>query len=106
MDDNAKIEVAKYDLATVTADDFTVEMDISLNDYKDFLKNVYEPNKANCKDSKGIYMKKYLKFRIEDTLSRIQNRKANNKIDIDIAPRLQFQMYNGRDIIKSTIIDK
>jgi hypothetical protein len=39
-----KINQVKYDLQTLSASDFTIELDISLDDYDQFLKNEYEPN--------------------------------------------------------------
>lgn len=38
-----KLNAVKYDISTVTASDFTVEMDISDEAYAHFLKNEYEP---------------------------------------------------------------
>lgn len=40
---SSKIEQQKYDLSTVTAEDYTVELEISPKMYDDFLKNIYEP---------------------------------------------------------------
>ena len=52
----------KYDLNTVTVDDFAVEMEISTKQNKQFLEQKYEPSENN---SVALQSKKYLKDEIE-----------------------------------------
>jgi len=66
----SKLNAIKYDISTVTASDFTIEMDISDEAYKHFLRNEYEPKGKFDYYSQGLYLKQYLKKKIEDILNR------------------------------------
>ena len=65
-----KLDKIKYDLSTVTLNDFTVEMDISKDDYQDFLDNHYKPLGLPSGKSPALYLKEYLKKKIEDIMSK------------------------------------
>jgi hypothetical protein len=67
--DTSKLELLKYDISTVTLDDFTVKMDISLDDYEDFLINQFKPKGAKEDFAQAMFLKSYLKTRIEEILS-------------------------------------
>lgn len=66
----SKSNAIKYDIQTVTASDFSVEMDISDEAYHHFLNYEYKPKGKHEFYSQGLYMKKYLKMKIEDILNR------------------------------------
>mgnify|MGYP007118485654 CR=1 FL=1 len=57
-------------------DDFTVELDISKDDYADFLDNQYKPHVAQHKKdgiapiSPAMYLKSYLKRKVEEILGQ------------------------------------
>ena len=59
----------QYDISTFTAADFTVELNISPAAYEDFLTNQYEPKGKKDGYSPGMYLKLYLKSRIDKILS-------------------------------------
>ena len=65
------INKVKQDLDYVTASDFTVEIDIKKADYKYFMKNLYHPR--NQPKSEGLFMKEYMRKKIEDILNRSWN---------------------------------
>lgn len=54
-----------YDNNTVTAADFTVEIDISTEAYDDFLKNQYYPIGKKQGYSPGLYLKMYLRNKLD-----------------------------------------
>ena len=64
-----------YDISTVTASDFTVEMDITHEMYQDFLDNHYNPVGINEREESGdlytpgLYLKKYLTKEVGDLLT-------------------------------------
>ena len=61
---------------TVTASDFTVELDISEEAYKDFLENHYKPKIKNNERSPAMYLKEYLKVKVDHLLSKNHQRKS------------------------------
>jgi len=67
-----------YDINTVTAGDYTVEMNISTNMYKSFLSNQFEEVKdekdehGNPKWSRALYLKKYLTDEVATVLNQYQ----------------------------------
>lgn len=63
----------KYDISIVTAADYTVEMTISKEDYTDFVNNFYQPKGRLDGKSIGLFLKEYLKSRIETILNRHYN---------------------------------
>lgn len=80
----SKLNWLKYDISTVTVSDFTCELEIKSQDYENFILNEYEPkqkqsNKLDMSEvSKGMYLKQYLKNKIESMLTRFlmaQNQK-------------------------------
>lgn len=66
----SKLNAIKYDIQTITASDFSVEMDISDQAYHHFLNYEYDPKGKHEYYSQGLYMKKYLKTKIENILNR------------------------------------
>lgn len=65
----------KYDIATITAADFTIEMDITDEMYENFLFNEYKDHgdqkteESGHKYSSALYLKKYLQEQIEELLN-------------------------------------
>ena len=66
-----KINQVKYDLQTLSASDFTVELDITLEDYDQFYKNEYEPKGKVLELPAGVYLKEYLIAKTEKILDRV-----------------------------------
>ena len=66
-----KINQVKYDLQTLSASDFTVELDITLEDYDQFYKNEYEPKGKVLELPVGVYLKEYLIAKTEKILDRV-----------------------------------
>lgn len=64
---------------TVTASDFTVELDISQEAYQDFLQNHYKPKIKHDERSPAMYLKEYLKVKVDHLLSRNLQRKSLQK---------------------------
>lgn len=77
-----KLRSVKYDVQSVTANDFTVLLDISKQDYEQFWKNEYEPKGRLDDKSPAMYLKEYLKFKIEAILNRSYNLKMAQKSKI------------------------
>ena len=84
----SKLNWLKYDISTVTVSDFTCELEIKSQDYENFILNEYEPKQkqSNQKEmsevSKGMYLKQYLKNKIESMLTRFlmaQNQKKKEQ---------------------------
>lgn len=76
-----KLELVKYDMSTVTASDFTVELDISREAYQDFLQNHYRPKVKNNERSPAMYLKEYLKVKVDHLLSMNLQRKGLEMIE-------------------------
>ena len=75
-----RLKQIKYDISTVTASDFTVELDISAKAFQNFLKNEYMPKMAQTPHmSKAKYLKQYLKTRIESILTKSYQAKKTFK---------------------------
>lgn len=80
---NAKLDVLKYDLRTITASDFTVEMDITKNDWATFLQ-AYETegkemeNDLGQTNSPGLYFKTFLKDSVEEAIIETLTNKYEN----------------------------
>jgi hypothetical protein len=55
----------------LSASDFTVELDISLEDYDQFYKNEYEPKGKVQEIPVGVFLKEYLKAKTEKILDRV-----------------------------------
>jgi hypothetical protein len=70
---NMSMEQLKYDISIVTAADYTVELEISEKMFKDFKTNFYDPKGAEDNKSVGLYLKEYLKSKIEFILNRHYN---------------------------------
>ena len=64
----ATIKELRYDLDTVTVDDFAVELEISIKQYKQFLKQYLKDDEALENGSVAVAFKKYLKNKIETVL--------------------------------------
>jgi len=58
-------------LQTLSASDFTVELDITLEDYDQFYKNEYEPKGKVLELPAGVYLKEYLIAKTEKILDRV-----------------------------------
>jgi len=58
----------EWDMATVTAGDFTMELHISEKMYWHFLEHIYDPNKRQ--ESPVKQLKSYLKKEIEDVTTK------------------------------------
>lgn len=67
------MEQLKYDISIVTAADYTVELEISEKMFRDFLTNFYTPKGVEDNKSIGLYLKEYLKSKIEFILNRHYN---------------------------------
>jgi hypothetical protein len=74
----------EYDMNTISAGDFTVEMDISKKMYEDFMDNVFEPIGSRQTDEHGklyspaLYLKKYL----SEEVSRILTNSMKFRLDL------------------------
>ena len=77
----SKVNKLKYDLATTTLNDFAVEMDITEADWQDFLDNHYHPKGEKAEKSPSLYLKQYLKKRIEEVLSKSYQSRELAKIE-------------------------
>lgn len=84
----SKLNWLKYDISTVTVSDFTCELEIKSQDYENFILNEYEPKQKQSNQvdmselSKGMYLKQYLKNKIESMLTRFlmaQNQKKKEQ---------------------------
>jgi hypothetical protein len=99
--------MTEYDMNTISAGDFTAELDITKEMYEDFLDNQYEPFGSREKDQNGkiyspaLYLKKYL----SEELSRILTSQLKNRIESDTVNnrgKKKKKMANGlpkRDFI-------
>lgn len=69
----------------MTANDFTCELEIKSKDFENFIVNEYEPKQTRVKDdseaSRGMYLKQYLKNKIESMLTRYYMAKNMKKKD-------------------------
>lgn len=66
LQETSKMDKQEYDMNTITASDFTVEMNISKEMYQYYLDNEYEPRGKDEIDASGekyspaLYLKKHL----------------------------------------------
>lgn len=73
----------EYDMNTISAGDFTVELDITPEMYQDYMDNFYTPIGSKEKEEKSgefyspaLYLKKYLTKEVGDMLTAsYKNRK-------------------------------
>jgi hypothetical protein len=63
----SRLDQLEYDMNTISAGDFTVELDITQTMYKEFLSEFYEPTGSKMNEEKSgqiyspaLYLKKYL----------------------------------------------
>ena len=96
------IEQLKYDLNTVTAADFTVEMDISRRAYLDFLKNEYNPKGKPEGHSPGMYLKQYLKKKIDDILSVYNKNNAKMHKKLKKEQKMEEEKKQNKIVGQST----
>jgi hypothetical protein len=61
-----KNQFIEWDVKTITAGDYSVELDISEAQYKHFLDNVYDPLSGKTKIE---FFKDYLKKELEDRIT-------------------------------------
>mmetsp|Transcript_8384 Transcript_8384/g.14010 ORF Transcript_8384/g.14010 Transcript_8384/m.14010 type:complete len:683 (+) Transcript_8384:250-2298(+) len=68
----SKLDQKKYDVQTITAGDFTVELDISPSMFKFFCDNYYDPEKEEdgVADSRAMQLEKHLTREIEQMIER------------------------------------
>lgn len=66
---NSKLKQLEWDIATITAGDYTVEYKISENSYHHFLNTVYIPYDKDQGISRGESLKRYLKKEFESMLN-------------------------------------
>ena len=74
-----KLRATKYDVNSVTANDFTVTLDISKEDYNHFRKNEYDTKGKLDNKSPALYLKEYLKHKVEHIINRHHNEKQAEK---------------------------
>lgn len=99
----SKLQVLKWDLATITAGDFTVEFDIQQDSYYRWFTEYY--NKANGDFvngvSPGISLKRYLTSEIESRLSNELTEEVRERgIDQVRIANITFAFNNGEMIDK------
>ena len=82
MQNTSKINMMEYDMNTISAGDFTCELDLTNEMYDDFLDNFYEPFGSRQTDDSGkIYSPAlYLKKHLMDEISRILSNQMKNRI--------------------------
>ena len=68
MQRTSKLDQLSYDMNTITAGDFTVEMDINHDQWNQFMENEYT-GEIREKYSPGLYFKQFLKTKIEELVS-------------------------------------
>jgi hypothetical protein len=73
----SRLEQLEYDIHTISAGDFTVELDITKEMYDDFIDNYYNPIGSKMKEelsgetySPALYLKKYLSEEIGKMLTK------------------------------------
>jgi len=75
MTQNGKIDVKKYDLRTITASDFTVELDITEANWNLFMEEFEADGKHQADEigedmSRCLYFKKYLYEKVEEMVGQ------------------------------------
>jgi len=95
----------KYDVSTITAMDFSCELEISPKAFNDFLHNEYYPKAArsNLKFTKGMYLKQYLKKKIDEILSnyyRTTERLKKGREDFEKNSFLSFKSGKTQNMDK------
>lgn len=77
------IDFLENDMNTITASDFTVEMDITRDMWQHYLEQYYEPKGKNMKEeggenfSQALYLKKYL----TDEIGRIMTDARKHRLE-------------------------
>jgi hypothetical protein len=73
----SRLDQLEYDMNTISAGDFTVELDITKPMYDEFLSEFYEPTGSKMKEEKSgqtyspaLYMKKFLSEEIGSMLTK------------------------------------
>lgn len=72
----SRLDQLEYDVNTISAGDFTVELSINRNMYKEFIDNFYDPIGSKTKEESGdvysqaLYLKKFLTDEVERMLTR------------------------------------
>ena len=79
LTETANDDFLEYDNDTVTAADYTVELDISKSAYDDFLKNHYEPIGKKQGYSPSLYLKMYLRNEVKLISAHNEQMKKNEK---------------------------
>jgi hypothetical protein len=78
----SKIKQLEWDVSTVTASDYSVEMEITEEQYTWFLENVYNPTDRHAGLSPGESLKKYLKQEVEGLLTNyLREKRANGDLE-------------------------
>ena len=72
----SRMDMLEYDMNTISAGDFTCELDITKGMYQEFLENFYEPIGSKINDESGrpytpaLYLKKHLTEEISRILTK------------------------------------
>jgi hypothetical protein len=73
----SRLDQLEYDMNTISAGDFTVELDITAEMYQDFMENFYEPIGSKLKEEKSgetyspaLYLKKHLSEEVGQMLTK------------------------------------
>ena len=108
---SSQIDSIEYDMNTVTASDYSVEMDISASMWESFLVNNYDAVKkdkddeGNFKWTRALYCKEYLSEKIKEVLSQYQKEKmalgeGHGQKEIDKLDVFDIQFaYNNHEVI-------
>lgn len=83
----SRLDQLEYDMNTISAGDFTVELDITKDMYDEFIENFYNPIGSKEREEKSgdlyspaLYLKKYLSQEVGNMLTKsYQNRKAREE---------------------------
>jgi hypothetical protein len=90
----------KYDLSTCTLSDFTVEMNISGQNWEDFIENHYKPKVMDKKKdiAPAMYLKEYLKSKIEKIVSLENQKEQIEQIRSSLTQRGSFFDKNKSEV--------
>ena len=101
MQTTTKINMLEYDMNTISAGDFTVELDITKKMYDEFLDNFYEPYGTREKDENGkiyspaLYLKKHLTQEISRILTAQLKHNTEQQIIKNRGKKKDRKLANG-----------
>lgn len=87
MQHTSKLDGMNFDVQTVTASDYTVEMDITSSMWEDFLANQFaavrdeKDENGRAKWSQALYLKQYLHDRIGEILTEFAKNRARENAE-------------------------